>query len=287
MRCWARRVVAALGILALGPVSAEAAAVLYGVTGDGAATPESLFVIDQTDASTTFFMALGNGEDGEAIGYNPADGRLYHASGFQSGDQYWEAINLATKTLELSTQLTGLSASDEVHAFTYNPDTGNFLMASWLFRLYEVTPAGAVTLLGSTATDFKGLAFVGDTLYAVPRTMSRLYTLDPTTGSALTWISVTIPGLDLDGMNGLATHPDTDELWAVVRGRDSEGVLGRYLATIDPLTGNGTLIGNLGDQFAGIAFVPIVPSAVPEPAALGLLGLGALGIARLRRRRSV
>lgn len=287
MRCWARRVVAAMGILALGPVSAEAAAVLYGVTGDGAFAPETLFVIDQTNASTTFFMTLGNGEDGEAIGYNPADGRMYHASGISDGDRFWESINLTTRTLVLSTQLTGEDANNEALALTYNPGTGNFLMTDRLFRLFEVTPAGVATLLGSTETDFKGLAFVGDTLYAVARGTRLLYTIDPSTGGTLLSISVTIPGFVVSGMNGLATHPDTDELWAVVRGTSPEGVSGRFLAIIDPLTGEGTTVGLLGDFFAGIAFVPFVASEVPEPAALGLLGLGVLGIAGLRRRRSV
>lgn len=54
---------------------------LFGVTGDGAVTSESLFTIDTGNASTTLATALGNGNDAEAIGFNPQDGLLYHASG--------------------------------------------------------------------------------------------------------------------------------------------------------------------------------------------------------------
>ena len=58
--------------------------VLYGVTGDGADTPESLFTIDITTAATTLVLALGNGSDGEEIA---SDGiLLLHASGSFDGD---------------------------------------------------------------------------------------------------------------------------------------------------------------------------------------------------------
>jgi hypothetical protein len=45
---------------------------LLGVTGDGGTNPETLYSIDKTDASTTLITALGNGDDGEAITYIPA-----------------------------------------------------------------------------------------------------------------------------------------------------------------------------------------------------------------------
>ena len=44
---------------------ASAAAVLYGVTGDGANTPESLFILDQTNASSTF-VTSGTNKNGVA-----------------------------------------------------------------------------------------------------------------------------------------------------------------------------------------------------------------------------
>lgn len=65
---------------------------LIGVTGDGAVTPESLFFLDRTNASAIFVMALGNGADGETIGFNPDDDLLYHASGFAADDKFWESV---------------------------------------------------------------------------------------------------------------------------------------------------------------------------------------------------
>ena len=54
---------------------------LYGVTGNGASVPETLFKIDTTNASTTMLTPLGNGADGEIICYNSSDGFMYHWSG--------------------------------------------------------------------------------------------------------------------------------------------------------------------------------------------------------------
>ncbi|HEY4548588.1 MAG TPA: PEP-CTERM sorting domain-containing protein [Pedomonas sp.] len=282
MRKWTRGIVVAAGCLVLGAVSAEAA-VLYGVTGDGATTPESLFVINQSDASSTFFMALGNGDDGETIAYNPNDGLMYHASGISDGDRFWEAINLNTRTIVLSTQFVGPNVDDETLAITYNPNTGNFLAVDRDDEFFDVTPLGAATDIGDVEDNLKGLAFVGDTLYGAEVFSSDLHVLDPTNGATLLTVGVTLPGFEVLGLNGLATDPDTGELWGIVRANSDEGDTFRFLALIDPLTGIATSVGALGDNFAGIAFVP---SAVPEPAALGLLGLGILGIAGLRRRKA-
>ncbi len=62
-------------------------------------TPESLFAIDLANASATFLMALGNGGDGDAIGFNPVDGLLYHASGWARGNPVWESIDVSARTI--------------------------------------------------------------------------------------------------------------------------------------------------------------------------------------------
>lgn len=54
---------------------------LFGVTGDGANTPETLYLIDHTTAAVTLATALGNGADGEIIAYNKDDDMFYHWSG--------------------------------------------------------------------------------------------------------------------------------------------------------------------------------------------------------------
>jgi hypothetical protein len=54
---------------------------LLGVTGDGAAVPETVYRIDKTNASKTLLRTLGNGLDGEIICFNPSDNMVYHWSG--------------------------------------------------------------------------------------------------------------------------------------------------------------------------------------------------------------
>ena len=72
---------------------------LYGVTGDGGLPAETLFRLDMSDASSTLFLTLGNGNDGEEIAFNRDDGLLYHASGQATGpgaDDILETIDLVS-----------------------------------------------------------------------------------------------------------------------------------------------------------------------------------------------
>jgi hypothetical protein len=76
--------------------------VLYGVTGDcrqglcgGGTIPETLYTVNTNNASLTFFKTLGNGDNGEAIAFNPNDGMMYHMSGVGAG-LIFEKINLGT-----------------------------------------------------------------------------------------------------------------------------------------------------------------------------------------------
>lgn len=52
-------------------ISFTAAGVLYGVTGNGATVPETLYTIDPATATPTLSGALGNGTDGEVIAVLP------------------------------------------------------------------------------------------------------------------------------------------------------------------------------------------------------------------------
>lgn len=73
--------------------------VLYAVIGDckngcgGGINPETLFTVNLGNGSLTFVQTLGNGDEGEAIGFNPVDGKMYHMSGAGPG-LIFEKINL-------------------------------------------------------------------------------------------------------------------------------------------------------------------------------------------------
>ena len=57
----------------------NSAGTLYGLSGDGADVPESIFILSKTTGSATFVCGLGNGSDGET--FLNANGVWYHWSG--------------------------------------------------------------------------------------------------------------------------------------------------------------------------------------------------------------
>ena len=115
-------------------MSFSSAGVLYGVTGDcsnncgGSAVAETLFTINTDTAALTSFLTLGNGNDGEAIAYNPVDGMMYHMSGKGAG-LIFEKINLSTKMVT-PISLSGDSVANyEAIGFVYD-STQNLFVGS-------------------------------------------------------------------------------------------------------------------------------------------------------------
>ena len=244
---------------------------LIGVTGDGASVPESLFLLDQTNASATFLMTLGNGGDGETIAYNPDDDLLYHASGLNPGDRYWESVDVFGATVVSSGQFTGQDVTEyENAAMVYDPATGRFLVCNLLGDLFDTTLAGAATRVGDVGTTLKGLAFAGGSLYGASNPTNSLHELNPANGATVSSVAVTLDGSPVTGMNGLATHPVTGALWAIFRVGSGAGA--RHLGTVDPATGIATSVGVLPYNFAGITFLP-------EPSPISGLVAGALAVA--------
>ncbi len=258
---------------AFSPLPVQAAR-LFGVTGDAQFNDpslinrETLFVLDQTDASSTFVISLGNGNRGEAIAFNKDDGLLYHWSGNGNrnffGGEFYESIDPITLAI---THIT-LSGDNyfEVFAATHIPDTDEFLVVDDSKLLYRVTTGGAVTEIGVLDHFSKGLAFVDGTLYSIQQKWREgvlsLFEINPLTGetqidpvtSEPISVEISLPDFTLIGSNGLATHPDTGELWGLLR----DNLFDRHLVTIDPITGEATDFGIVGDEltagFASIAF---------------------------------
>jgi len=139
------------------------AGTLYGVTGEGAGTP-ALYTVDIATAQSAQFQALGNGSDGEAIGFDPADGRLYHASGSgkRNVTRIFEAVNLQTHQVS-SVPLSGfdpfgpLQDLASITALTYSQ--ASFLAADLIGDFMNVDPTGLVTFLGFVDHTVGGLAF--------------------------------------------------------------------------------------------------------------------------------
>ena len=263
-----------LSIAFLGAPVVEAQT-LIGVSGDGSTTPETLFQINQTTASETFVMSLGNGNDGEAIAFNPVDSLMYHSSGISDGDRFWESVNLGATTIIFSGQFTGgPEVDDETLAMAYNPATGRFLVSDRNENFYDTTLGGVATTLGlnTTPDTLKGIVFVGGTLYGVQRGTDDLHTINPANGSSTGTTTVTLAGFTVDGFTGLTAHPTTNVLYAVMK---TPGA--RQLVTINPTTGVATLIGTLNERFSGIAFAnfslapPAGPVDVPTLSEWGII----------------
>lgn len=273
-------------LLALTVGAAQAATVLYAVSGEHSSepNPESLYTLSMSDGSATFLQAFGAGSGGETIGFHDGNGLLYHASGGGAANdpvngEILETFDPATLAVT-NVPLSGVEYNEAL-ALTYDSANTQLLLADLNDDLHGVTGGGVVSSIGTLDHDAKGLAFVGSTLYSVDRDTNTLRSVNATTAATLTSIAITISGGTVTGATGLATNPDTGVLWALLKisGESSN----RRLATIDPVTGVATSIGGTGGRFAGIAFGP---EPIPEPSTGLLLGLGLLGLARNRRTRA-
>src|SRR6267142_4156764 len=154
---------------------------LFAVVGDkknaagGGLPPETLFTLNTSNAAPTQVLVLGRGNDGEAIGFNPNVGLIYHASGNDTGGEgcapfnpsvcveIFESVNpntLAVTNIALSGAYTPFTEEySEVLALTHL--SGNVLLLADIDQnLYQITTTGVVTLVGTMDHVVKGLAFV-------------------------------------------------------------------------------------------------------------------------------
>jgi hypothetical protein len=79
-----------------------------------------------------------------------------------------------------------------------------------------------------------------------------LYSVDPTTGKSALVAPLRVGGLIPVGLVGLAIHPKTGVFYGLTAGIAPE--IPRSLVTIDPTTGNATLVGSLGHVGSDIRF---------------------------------
>lgn len=107
------------------------------------------------------------------------------------------------------------------------------------------------------------LARAHSTLYSVDAASpTMLRTVNPANGATLSSVAISLPGFTINTANGLASHPTTGELFALLTLAEdpacssNTSVNGRQrrVVKVDPTTGVATSIGNTGDCFAGIAF---------------------------------
>src|SRR5262245_40983571 len=120
--------------------------VLFAVTGDGAAVPETLYTLNPANAQPTVVMALGNGGPGESIAFG-ADGLLYHLSGCctPNVDTVLERIDTVTNSVT-PIPLSGFSYFEILSATLLAG--GNLLAADLNDALIVITTGGFATHVG-------------------------------------------------------------------------------------------------------------------------------------------
>jgi hypothetical protein len=170
---------------------------LYGVTGENGPNPESLFTINTATAAMTFVGTFGRGDDGEAIGFNPVDNLVYHASGHfgdfdpmsNSGVIFERVDPNVMPFAPVDIPIAGtVLVNEEAQALTFEASSGMFLWkqnhgTGPLFRVNAAT--GAATQVGTMDMDHqaKGLAYGGVAATCGPGTATdfSIATTSPTT----------------------------------------------------------------------------------------------------------
>lgn len=128
---------------------------LYGATGDGAAVPESLYLIDKTDATKTLLYAMGNGADGEIINFNRSDDMIYHWSG--NGTMVYEKFP-ASNVVYTPTNIViiGTPGGETFGSLYLNPTT--FLNSTISSNFRRVSTNGTYSdAMGANPDDLRGL----------------------------------------------------------------------------------------------------------------------------------
>jgi hypothetical protein len=149
---------------------------LFGVTGDGANVPETLFTINPATAQATQVLTLGNGTDGETIGFG-ADGFLYHCSGLGSsnGNEIFERIDTLTNTVTPVT-ISGFDY-DEMLSLTLWAGE-NLLGFDLNDDIIVINTSGVSTLLSTTLNSPNPASFVKGAVFvpaAMTQTFARAY----------------------------------------------------------------------------------------------------------------
>lgn len=133
---------------------------LIGVTGDGANVPETAYRIDKTNANKTVLRTLGNGGDGEAICYNPADNMYYHWSGnFPNTPAIFEKFDTSGVTVT-NVPMSG-TQQGEIFGAVYRSNN-EFLLSNINSRFMTWNANGTIgAQIGSgSPDDLRGLAYL-------------------------------------------------------------------------------------------------------------------------------
>ncbi|HLP49547.1 MAG TPA: T9SS type A sorting domain-containing protein [Chitinophagales bacterium] len=127
---------------------------LFGVTGNGATVPETLYEIDKTNGNKTLAAALGAGADGEVICYNPVDDLIYHWSG--NTTVVFEKVLATAPYTATNIPITGTTNGETFGAMHWRADTFLISNISSSFNLIKTSGQWGPQF-GSNPDDLRGL----------------------------------------------------------------------------------------------------------------------------------
>ena len=159
-----------IGVLTnnISSLSFRANGTLYAVSGDGGSPAETLYTVNTSNAALTLQFALGNGADGETIGFH-GNGLMYHSSG--NATALFESVNVDTQVV---TPIG--SAVGEMDAMGYSPVNGQLYGSDISSNLFTINIAtGVRTPIGfiNGPNDNRGLAFVATCASPTPTNTAR------------------------------------------------------------------------------------------------------------------
>lgn len=130
---------------------------LFGVTGDGATVPETVYKIDTATGNKTILRALGNGADGEIICYNSDDNMIYHWSGGSS--LVYEKFDTAGVTVT-NIPTIGTTNGETFGACYYGNNTFLTSNISSRFQTFKTDGTVGVQIGSNSPDDIRGTALI-------------------------------------------------------------------------------------------------------------------------------
>ncbi len=269
-----------IGVFVLSAGSATAAPFGYSVNADQP-NGDTLYVIDLANGATTLRGQVRSG----TTDFLDVEGLAFDASG-----ELWAVdesslslfpVNRVNGTVDLTRvePLTGLGAvSGNDFGMTFTCDGSLYVSSVAEQALYQLSPTGSATLVGSLGVNISALAAQGNPteLYGlgnglladgVTQDSRSLYRIDPATGAAT--LIGPLGAEAADYFEAGISFDDSGRLWAITDRRDQAQELPSEIFEIDLATGTATKTAETVVQsgFESLAVAP--PSncqAVPPPA---------------------
>jgi hypothetical protein len=273
---------------------------IYGITNSAA---PSLVRLDSADPGTPMFVGPVGGilanHHLSSIDFRPSNGRLYGLSVDQSDAALAQLYTIDLATATATAIGAGLTLPGNAHStlsIDFDPVADVLRVVSILGTNYRVrADAGGLiardmdlsgnVLLGGIAYSNNLAGASRTTLYACDdrNVVGNLGTIGGPDGvpspDGGDFHAIGGAGLSLDGPFSFDISGATGV--GYLSGSDSN-LLVNGLYTVDLSTGSLSLI---GETYADLRALTVVPAAVPEPASLAMAGLGILGVAGLAIRR--